>query len=597
MSTHLETMASSSSSQDAEIMDKVTSEPKSTSDDDPAALKEDSSNKEQVAEELVQDNQETTTANLEAPPIAPKEDESLKTDEAESPKKNWSANLGQSFRNCKQRRSQQSQDRLQEIENKAQTTTLTTTEETVTTSATTTDDPDYTSIRASQISILVKRESVEGKWGIGLEQQADGVVTIGAVGEQGILRENESLRVGDILKSVNNQRCVDETATKQLLQELVGDDIILQFEIPAGHPNIVQAQICKPLVESLVGIGFLNSQSGGQQLLYINHIAPRGLLAHSCLNQGDLVLVIQGIPCANMDGLEAANLIKNLPDTVTIVAMRPPPATRQDDGTATGRTWLGHAKRAGVAVGGGLAVGVGLVFIPTLPPPFGEILIAGGVAFLGTEFEAPKRVMRSARDSLKTAVGPAPNDQGIDKVEEQGNTEENKEIIERGETPDAEGATVAGEAQDDPAPGAIVDASLELNSGEETSVKRKTMKDRFKNFARNHVVPFLDQVVGDKPEEETASPAESEETKNQETHEGTAPPTETEENNQETLPEESVNAEENEKESHATTTANQDDQGAYLQPNENEPIVEQTWVDVANETTEPSDKLEETKEP
>mgnify|MGYP001195449216 CR=1 FL=1 len=44
------------------------------------------------------------------------------------------------------------------------------------------------------------------------------------------------------------------------------------------------------------------------------------------------------------------------------------------------------------------------------PPPFGEILVVGGVSVLGTEFEAPKRVMRNARDALQNVVESNGND-------------------------------------------------------------------------------------------------------------------------------------------------------------------------------------------
>ena len=48
-------------------------------------------------------------------------------------------------------------------------------------------------------------------------------------------------------------------------------------------------------------------------------------------------------------------------------------------------------------------VGVGLVMIP-FPPPIGELLVIGGASVLASEFEAPKRVMRKARQALQNAV-------------------------------------------------------------------------------------------------------------------------------------------------------------------------------------------------
>mmetsp|Transcript_19242 Transcript_19242/g.44558 ORF Transcript_19242/g.44558 Transcript_19242/m.44558 type:complete len:263 (-) Transcript_19242:1843-2631(-) len=53
------------------------------------------------------------------------------------------------------------------------------------------------------------------------------------------------------------------------------------------------------------------------------------------------------------------------------------------------------AKKAGVALKGGAMIGVGMVV-----HPLGVILMAGGVSVLGTEFETPNRMVRSARDSF-----------------------------------------------------------------------------------------------------------------------------------------------------------------------------------------------------
>lgn len=118
-------------------------------------------------------------------------------------------------------------------------------------------------------------------------------------------------------------------------------------------------------------------------------------------------------------------------------------------------------------------MGVGLIFIPTLPPPFGEVLIVGGVSVLGTEFEAPKRVMRSARDSLERAVG-------RESVEEK--------PMEGDGTP----VTSETESSDD------IDALA--RDMDKPQPPKKTIGDRFKNFGRRHVLPFLDQVVGDHTE-------------------------------------------------------------------------------------------------
>ncbi len=107
-------------------------------------------------------------------------------------------------------------------------------------------------------------------------------------------------------------------------------------------------------------------------------------------------------------------------------------------------------------------VGIGLVFIPTLPPPFGEALLLGGVSVLSTEFETPKRVMKSARDSFERTVGR--HDEESTSLEE-------------------DVAAISIDDED------IVEPS---------QPSQKTMVQRCKTFGRRHVLPLLDQAVGDK---------------------------------------------------------------------------------------------------
>lgn len=119
----------------------------------------------------------------------------------------------------------------------------------------------------------------------------------------------------------------------------------------------------------------------------------------------------------------------------------------------------------------------------------------GGVSVLGTEFEAPKRVMRSARDSLERAVG----------------REGEPLKIQDAPSPAAEGeegADGASETASTTTPTTTTDTDGEATLSEETAAgaaavapQKKTMGTRFKSFGRNFVLPFLDQVVGDRKEE------------------------------------------------------------------------------------------------
>ena len=317
-------------------------------------------------------------------------------------------------------------------------------------------------------------------------------VEIAGISEDGLLH-GTNLQVGDKLVTVNNRKCVEVEQVMEQLAELPAGTTFFVAETPVGNPRLVQATVRKPALDSLVGIEFINEVKQGTELLLIKSVSSQGLLSHSVLNQGQLVLTINSTFCGKMNQEEAADLIKNTEGVVSITAMKPSTGEDEDvdDANLTrAQRWMKGAKRAGVAVGGGVMVGVGLVFIPTLPPPFGEVLIVGGVSVLGTEFEAPKRFMRNTRDSLARAVGPA---------EEEGETvngEQMDSIPEGAETGGIE-ANLDANGNDDQV---LLSKASTVSEGSESSAKpRKTMKTRFKNFGRNVVLPFLDQVVGDKP--------------------------------------------------------------------------------------------------
>jgi hypothetical protein len=345
---------------------------------------------------------------------------------------------------------------------------------------------EHQALRASCISMTVVRTTKEAKWGIGFKQEqelnGDGVVTVAALTNDGLLA-GAPFQVGDKLISVNGKPCVSSNATTQQLLDVVGQ-VTLVAEIPGGNSRLVQATVIKPTPDSQVGLGFQNVKKSNTNLLLISHVSPQGLFARSSMNEGDLVLTINSTFCGKMLDPQAAALVKDATDVVTIVVMKPQMETEQAvavDPNAPLPTRrqriLRGARKAGVAVGGGLMVGVGLVFIPTLPPPFGEVLILGGVSALSTEFEGPKRVMRSARDSVARAVGPG-----------------------------EEGAAAATADDASVVAGTETTASSQ-DGGEQTASAavaakpKKTMGSRFKNFGRIHVLPFMDQVVGDKKEQ------------------------------------------------------------------------------------------------
>ena len=160
--------------------------------------------------------------------------------------------------------------------------------------------------------------------------------------------------------------------------------------------------------------------------LQIDRIDPNGLFAHSVLNQGDIILAINGYSiCADENTtVEEANELLGIHhasetatsnfDAVDILALNPRKLLelrRHEDASRLThaiwgdrkdrRQWIKkQAKKAGVALGGGAMIGVGAVV-----HPFGTLLMASGVTVLGTEFETPNRIVRSARNSVEKWAG------------------------------------------------------------------------------------------------------------------------------------------------------------------------------------------------
>eukprot|EP00980_Cylindrotheca_fusiformis_P029826 scaffold23911_cov127-Cylindrotheca_fusiformis.AAC.6 len=182
----------------------------------------------------------------------------------------------------------------------------------------------YERMRAATVSVTVVKRGRDSKWGFGIMQDEsnDQVVKIQALTEEGLLRKCP-FREGDILKTVNNTKCVkDDVTIDKLVNYDGGIPITLVAESPNGNSKLVQAMARKPSSDSRIGIGFYNINHDGSSLLIINHLAPTGLLAYSALSQGDLVISINGVPCSRMLSDEAAEIIDNSGKTVNILAMR-----------------------------------------------------------------------------------------------------------------------------------------------------------------------------------------------------------------------------------------------------------------------------------
>jgi hypothetical protein len=178
-----------------------------------------------------------------------------------------------------------------------------------------------------------------------------------------------------------------------------------------------------------------------------------------------------------------------------------------------------------------VGIGVCVVLIP-FPPPFGEVLVVGGVSVLGTEFEGPKRVFRKARNSLENAIGRHGDEElaieqqlkqmesvAIDIDRDTSANDVKEKVILR----DSFFTNAGGGIDDKTSAGAAdindcwTNANIQANidnmyiskEPRDLSPSPSPTKSFLKSIGRNVVLPFLDQVVGDRKKVENLENFES----------------------------------------------------------------------------------------
>jgi len=115
------------------------------------------------------------------------------------------------------------------------------------------------------------------------------------------------------------------------------------------------------------------------------------------IHEGDIVVGINEFVASRLSPQDATSFIHDIlssPKTshlsiMVIAAPRPTQSTR----------W-GKIRKAAVAAGGGTLVASGAILMATPLHPLGHAMALGGVGILGTEYEAPRKAMNSAKERL-----------------------------------------------------------------------------------------------------------------------------------------------------------------------------------------------------
>jgi len=136
------------------------------------------------------------------------------------------------------------------------------------------------------------------------------------------------------------------------------------------------------------------SSSQRDHFVKIAQVDKTGFLAQSILQTGDEIVSIDGMDMRGLCSEEVDCILNSKFWEAPFVTIR---VQRK-----AGRWSL---RRAAVAVGGGAMVGVGSVIMATPLHPIGHAMAIGGVAVLGTEFEAPRRIVNSAKKGFQKTFG------------------------------------------------------------------------------------------------------------------------------------------------------------------------------------------------
>ncbi|CAB9496415.1 unknown protein [Seminavis robusta] len=127
------------------------------------------------------------------------------------------------------------------------------------------------------------------------------------------------LRVGDRLISINKKLCssMGSASIRKLVQSLTGP-IEIVVHNKGGSPVFVESMVTKSHKQERCGL--VLTRSGHDGKLLVSSICEGHVFVNSLINQGDEIVSINRITCHHLSAVEAANIIKETPTHVTVIA-------------------------------------------------------------------------------------------------------------------------------------------------------------------------------------------------------------------------------------------------------------------------------------
>ncbi|CAB9517699.1 expressed unknown protein [Seminavis robusta] len=176
--------------------------------------------------------------------------------------------------------------------------------------------------RAFLLSATVHKETRNDKIGLCLSnnsKKGGRALTISSIHEEGLF-SHSPFQVGDRIVSINTLNCQEMRASvaARLLRTITGTFTVVVQNVK-GDPTLVESMIYKPEPTSKTGLSVI---SNGYSRATIYDIHPHGIFADSILNRMDLIVSINEIPCHSLDSREAAAIVAQAEDRVTVIAER-----------------------------------------------------------------------------------------------------------------------------------------------------------------------------------------------------------------------------------------------------------------------------------
>jgi predicted metalloprotease with PDZ domain len=167
--------------------------------------------------------------------------------------------------------------------------------------------------RPEFIFAKVIKPSIHASCGLFLKC-SKGTVIISRISEKGLFSKS-NLRPGDRVISVNGISC--RTAVKfAALIHAAPTFVAIVLHNREGDPRLVSTSIPKPTRGTKVGVSLKNYRGA----IHVGRVDTSGLFAESLLTPGQRCITINDVNCSLLRATDAANVVANAEDIVTIVS-------------------------------------------------------------------------------------------------------------------------------------------------------------------------------------------------------------------------------------------------------------------------------------